>query len=282
MKLALISTLLLPLLLSCGEDYGKGRRSTADKKQPGEFITADSGTPAHLHRDNNQTVMSSRDAVAYLLDSSIQRDEIRSIPLRDKDDEGSERNVKTLADAKGRPGVSCGMKPELTLQGKISDCRDKNKERSVWEATRLGAAGEADWKLVARDNFGLEIWIDMRTNMLWADASSGANWCEASGNMEKDCKDLLAGFDKRICQDIGSVANITWRLPTRNDYLQADLDGIRFVLPTNIEEGFWTATMDSNSTLRDKAWTYESQQGTLRSAAIRSLKPVRCIGAMKI
>lgn len=282
MKITLLSALIIPLLLSCGEDYGKGRRSTAQKKPTGEFVTAELSIPAHLHRDNNQSIMSSRDAVAYLLDPSVQRDEIRAVPLRDKDDEGSVQNVKTLGDAKGRPGISCGIEPVLTLQGKIADCAEKNKERSIWEATRFGAAGEADWKLVARDKFGLEIWIDMRTNMLWADASSGANWCEASGNLEKDCKDLLESFDKRTCQNIGEVANITWRLPTRNDFLQADLDGIRFVLPTNLEAGFWTATLDSASVLRDRAWVYESQQGTLKSVAIKSLRPVRCIGALKI
>lgn len=282
MKIVLLTGLILPLLMSCGEDYGKGRRATAQKNQSGEFVTAELGIPAHLHRDNNQSIMSSRDAVAYLMDPSGQSDEIRSVPLRDKDDEGSIQNVKTLGDAKGRPGVICGIKPELTLQGKISDCAEKNKERAIWESTRFGAAGEADWKLVARNKFGLEIWIDMRTNMLWADASSGANWCEASGNMEKDCKDLLVSFDKRICQNIGELSNINWRLPTRNDFLQADLDGIRFVLPTNIEAGFWTATMDSASVLRDRAWVYESQQGTLKSVAIKSQKPVRCIGAMKI
>lgn len=282
MKLTLFNALFISLLLSCGEDYGKGRRPTVNTKQPGEFVTADLGIPAHLHRDNKQSIFSSRDAITYLLDSSAQREEIRFIPLMAKDDEGSSLNVKTLSDAKGRPGVSCGTRPELSLQGKITDCAEKNKEKAIWEATLFGASGEADWKLVARDSFGLEIWIDMRTNMLWADASSGSNWCEAAGNTEEACSTLLGSFDKRTCQNIAKLTNIVWRLPTRNDFLQADLDGIRFVLPTNSEAGFWTATMDSASVLRDRAWVYESLQGTLRSAAIKTLKPVRCIGATKI
>lgn len=281
MKIALFSTLLLPLLLSCGEDYGKGRRPTVSK-QPGQFVTAELGIPAYLHRDNNESILSSKDAINYLLDPSTQTNGIRSVPLMEKDDEGSSLNVKTLDSAKGRPGVVCGIKSELTLQGRISDCAEKNKEKAIWEATKFGASGESDWKLVARDSFGLEVWLDMRTNMLWADASEGATWCEASGNTQEKCLKDLSNFENRICQNVGKITNISWRLPTRNDFLQADLDGMRFVLPVNVQSGYWTATLDSKSVLRELAWVYKSEQGTLESRPIGTDMPVRCIGAMKI
>lgn len=282
MKLLFLLGSTLLLFGSCGEDYGKGRRPTVNPAIPGQLVTAEIGVPTYLHRDRGQAVLSSEDAIAYLLDPGSQRDELRSIPLLEKDDEGSSLNARTLGEAKGRPGVPCGLQSGLSLKGRLADCAEKNLEKASWEAVRFGVSGEADWKLLARNNFGLEIWMDQRTKMLWADASSGANWCEAAGNTQEACAALLPNFESRVCQGIAGIGDISWRLPTRNDFLQADLDGIRFVLPLNIENGFWTATLDSASVLRDKAWVYESEQGTLSSAAIKSLRPVRCIGALRI
>lgn len=91
-----------------------------------------------------------------------------------------------------------------------------------------------------------------------------------------------------------SSAKVRWRLPTKYDFDQADLDGIRFVMPDmgspgnannrandgtigggNVE---WTATPFSNS--RDIAWVYYSQGGGFQWAFSRAGagEVTRCVG----
>lgn len=271
--------MLLIGLVGCGEDSGgPNRRPGPETTTPPLVI--EGSVPGHLHRTLGNKVYSAEETLKYLLNTENQHPSYRTIPLLGMDDEGSFRNVRTLGDHKGRPGSVCGIGSGLSLRQRLENCSEINGTRSIWEAALLGAAGEADWKLVARNANGHEIWMDTRTQMLWADASSGTNWCRASGNTEESCNDLNGSLDNRICRPgIAGIDNIIWRLPTRNDFLQADLDGMRFVLPINEEEGYWTATLDSRSVLRDKAWVYESAQGTLKSSSFEATHPIRCIGA---
>ncbi len=86
----------------------------------------------------------------------------------------------------------------------------------------------------------------------------------------------------------GSNPRVRWRLPTRADWLQADIDGSRFVLPNFLSHFFWTATV--NSTDRTKALTYSTLSPTaltpfaLTSALIYPLERwkdtawIRCVG----
>lgn len=274
-----ITFLLLLGLIGCGEDSGSPNRRPAPENTTPP-LTTEGSLSGHLHRTLGNKVLSAQETIKYLLTPDSQNQSYRTIPTLNLDDEGSYRNVRTLGEHKGRPGSVCGIGNGLSLSQRLENCTELNGARSVWEASLHGAAGEADWKLVARNASGHEVWLDTRTQMIWADASSGANWCRASGNTEEACNDLNGTQTTPICRSgIAGIDNITWRLPTRNDFLLADLDGMRFVLPINEEEGFWTATLDSQSVLRDKAWVYLSAQGTLRSASFESTQPVRCIGA---
>lgn len=283
MKIVILSALVLPFLLSCGEDHGKGRRPTVKKDTVTPPVTTESGVPSYLHRDRGQRVLTTHEAISYLLDENNQTSARRSIPIIATDDEGSFSNVRTLPEAKnGRPTEVCGVGVNKTLGERISDCAQKNGSKAIWEASLYGAAGESDWKLVHRNINRYEVWIDLRTNMVWADASDGARWCKAAGNTEDRCKDDLDSAADRICKTVAGIDNVIWRLPTRNDFLQADLDGMRFVLPNNTERGFWTATINSASSTRTSAWTYRSEQGTLKSEPFSEVMAVRCIGVANL
>jgi hypothetical protein len=109
--------------------------------------------------------------------------------------------------------------------------------------------------------------IEADTSGLITDVFSVPSYMHRSIEM-----DLLASI---------GLPNIKWRLPTRNDYLQADLNGIRFVLKT-ANSPFWTATMNSASTNRSEAWTYNQSQRTIEKVAMTDLRQVRCIGAASL
>jgi hypothetical protein len=76
---------------------------------------------------------------------------------------------------------------------------------------------------------------------------------------------------------ITSTPVVRWRLPTIYDYKQADIDGIRAVLPgmdADIRE--WTATV--SATYRDSAWYFKAPQGSINSTFRNTLQGARCVG----
>jgi hypothetical protein len=131
-----------------------------------------------------------------------------------------------------------------------------------------------------------EIWMDLRTGMVWSDIITfEGNWCSASGsqlqkadNVGEDC--AITGKGQSLCTkyDPVELPKVSWRLPTRHDYLQADIDGIRFVLNKEPNTFFWTATVSSDIKARDKAWTYNMTSGTLVAELMNTNRHVRCIG----
>lgn len=79
----------------------------------------------------------------------------------------------------------------------------------------------------------------------------------------------------------GSNPLVYWRLPTRNDFLQMDINGGRFVLP-NVGIGsypyyFWTATVVSTN--RSRAWTNSHRHGLMyQNQSMTQEHYVRCVG----
>jgi hypothetical protein len=164
---------------------------------------------------------------------------------------------------------------------------------ATWDGTNSGASGESIWKLVSRTSSGQETWLDTRTGLVWSDIVKNAsginlfNWCQASGNDQNDttteiidCNELNAG--ESVCVGAsyeGSENQVKWRLPTRNDFLLADINGARFVLKKETEQGLWTATLKSGVVGRNEAWVYDSQFGILSSGLLSTQRQVRCVGA---
>ncbi len=296
-KLNFLATgLCLALLQSCGNDIASGSRknsgtglSSTTPRATGDapIIIPDTiAVASHMYREKGTMVISYAEEMAKTLANTLP-DAYRKIPNILIDDEG--KNV-TTRDTLGRPSVMCGIGDDFEgVKTRIADCSAKNADRSFWNGNAHGTSGEAVWVLVTRSGTGLETWRDNRTGMIWSDVlSAGSNWCKASGNTQQptspattDCN-ALAASDSLCAGNIsmdGIGPHIVWRLPTRNDYLQADLDGARFVLPNR---GLaWTATINSNIITRNEAWAYRLTNGTLEVSELTSLRQVRCIGVPK-
>jgi hypothetical protein len=285
-------TALLPLI-SC-EDMLSNRKMA----QSPEITRSDVGTEgiyalrSHIHREKGTKTLSYADEIQKTLRGDLPASIYRVIPLMEKDDEGSKENVVTVNEL-GRPDFNCGSGDSfIGIDPRIVDCSEKNGAKALWEGFRYGAAGESTWTLVMRNN-SKEIWLDGRTGMVWshlivtAEDKKIFNWCKASGNDQNnttiavlDCNEL--GIGESLCagqvfEEIGEKVN--WRLPTRNDYLQADINGFRFVFVKEESQGLWTATIRALSDGRKEAWVYESKEGTLSGGVLSSLRHVRCIGA---
>lgn len=278
----LLILISLTALVGCGEDSGSRRRPLETVTPP---VTTDDTfvVPSQLHRTTGLALLTSRQESDEILANSLPVG-YRTIPLMALDDEGTPgKNVRTRSSL-GRPTANCGTTTGTTVNERIINCSNINGTTATWDGAN-GAAGESTWRLVTKDG-SQEIWADIRTGYLWSDVQdSAANWCQASGNRTKEdgasvnCE--TSAVDVTCTgKTLMGLANVKWRLPTRNDYLQADINGLRFVMKTpTLLTGFWTATMNSKATTRNEAWVYVQEQGTLESALLTEDRQVRCVGA---
>jgi hypothetical protein len=189
-------------------------------------------------------------------------------------------NARNGLNHQGRPAQPCGLGANVSLSDRIKSCKRVNGNSAVWSAQQ-GNGGESDWKLVTLTPERVEVWYDARTKLIWSDlADASSNWCEASGNSEDNCKAI--GDNVSVCVNRSTVdplhglSNIVWRLPTRNEYLQGEVDGLRAVLKDEAAGIYWSATL--NSAGLTKAWTYDQHDGTIGSSALTDTLKVRCVG----
>ena len=107
-------------------------------------------------------------------------------------------------------------------------------------------------------------------------SAPGGSWSDTSTGI----RDSKGGMMKAVNSDPkGSSPSVRWRLPTRWDFEQADVDGIRWVLPhfkTKLES-VWTAT--TYTYYMNSAWNYSTDTGALLSGGSRAgALSVRCVG----
>lgn len=199
-----------------------------------------------------------------------------------------------------RPTVTCGT-TQTTIAARIAHCATQNSSAATWNGQTNGIAGEGNWKLVTYTGT-YEVWRDERTGLVWSDkVPTNDNWCKATGNAQADdpssyCNNAsyqdqttpysycvedashqpaLAGENwttgayHGIKGGMGAVATgtspaVRWRLPSRADWMQADIDGVRQVLP-NINNTFWSATIYDS--LRQRANYFIGGSGTIAASS---------------
>jgi hypothetical protein len=175
---------------------------------------------------------------------------------------------------------------DASVTDRISNCKNTDfmvLKAVFWSGKELGRNGEGNWELVAfSKSENIKLWKDTRTGLVWSDiVVEDADFKTASGVKidEEENK------DNRICQvpnnltsphALGRISNkkIHWRLPNRNEYLQADLNGARNVL-SKTSELTWTSTHAGDS---NEAWAITQSTGVLVKLPTDTKIRVRCIG----
>lgn len=270
-------------LVACNDDVPSNRFNPTQSPQVADQgnVTVYSG----IHRERNNAPITYYSEII----TNSEGAKVRAIPDIRFDDEGAdEKNVSTRT-FQVRPDQLCGSVIKASLKDKIADCLKMNGEKSSWNGTIDAGSAESLWVLVtlAENEAGekYEVWLDTRTGMVWSDlVAANGNWCQASGSqlpksehVGENCE--ITGKGASLCTNYNpaELPKVSWRLPTRHDYLQADIDGIRFVLLPGTDT-FWTATASSDVKARDKAWTYNMRNGTLVAELMNTTRHVRCIG----
>jgi hypothetical protein len=293
----------LPLLMNCGSRLCANQASCPDGSWVlGSFAVF---TASQMHRDSATPQNTLAQELA--LGTAAVQSTYRQVPNITKDDEGTVGGSVTFA---LRPTTPCGT-TQNTVAARIADCAAQNPTRSTWDGPTNGNAGQGVWKLVTY-NSTHEVWRDERTTLLWSDTLGTTNWCRASGSSgggpygqvdpSSYCDNVVnqnqvtpeswctedAGLSTPGTYDsmkggmrfaaTGTSPSVVWRLPTKWDYDQAELNGIRFPLP-NILFTFWSATVFSST--RDWAFAFRGDSGEYdyffanRNGAGYS---VRCVG----
>lgn len=270
----------LILLISCQETPSTRNYTPSPEVERPEVSQEISFPRSQIHRIRGNEVISNEE------EATSDEDTYLTIPLIGQSDDGinSDSVVRQT-----RPQKICGTNVDQNIAERIKDCQQKNLSSSTFIGKTNGNTGEGDWSLVSLDKFGFETWIDLTTKMLWSDTIDNTNWCKASGNNQGSVEDitiscLTIGENQNICssqlsESLGSFTKLVkWRLPTRNDYLLADINGSRLVFEQS-SESFWTATVHSLN--RDQAWSINLSTGQLLPVSRDKVLSVRCIGSLK-
>lgn len=181
----------------------------------------------------------------------------------------SENDNDTSVTKAETPSTFCGDSLESINQS-IFDCQKKNPESYLWDGEKNGISGEGDWQLVF---YGPQktLWIDLNTALIWSDILKPQAWPYANKNTESTA---CNASENEASLGNFSKDQIHWRLPTRNEFLLADINGARFVL-NNLDNLFWTASTDKNQ----MAWAINQTDGTLIKKAYQELLHIRCVGS---
>lgn len=265
------------LALSCGApknknsrgDKGDGQRRQRDNQaaNPADAIDYPNYLKSQIFRTRGSKQLTYKSGAALVAANAVPA-WIHNIPDPNLD------NDRTVTKAIA-PEANCGTGTFANINARIEDCKKLNAATSVWSGFNNGIAGEGNWYLVAK-NGGNILWMDATTALIWSSSIGSLEWARASG---------ARGFAKEMpCianKDNAGLGNIpeeqiAWRLPTRAEFLQADINGARYVLP-NLDSQYWTASFDDGG----RAWSITQESGILESIDENSTLSVRCVGVIK-
>ncbi|MBD66561.1 MAG: hypothetical protein CME62_15220 [Halobacteriovoraceae bacterium] len=270
MKNILVFSLLTSILVSCidaannsrNKDDGKNVRDT--RAGSGDKLA---GVKSQFFRNVGKDQLTTNQMIAKIKEDNLV--DYRLIPNPDSDHD-------LMVGLQMQNLENCGMLLTAdSIKDRINHCIEKNGDNSTWDGSVQGNSGEGRWQLVYFDKNEDDsspsreaIWQDESTGLLWSHGLGKANWETASGS------DVAK--EDFICNQIETLPadEVKWALPTRNVFLQADLNGARFVLPDTAEY-YWTATKNNRT---QQAWAIEQSTGKLTSLDEMSQRKVRCVG----
>ena len=118
--------------------------------------------------------------------------------------------------------------------------------------------------MITRDSRGQEVYLDAYTGKIWGDMIAEDAPQKAG---IKACSGILA--------HIGGLSEIEWRLPSLEDYYEAENRQIFDQLP-NYRKSFWTSTTDTLGA--DTGYQFE---GRATMVKLKYFGAIRCVGDYK-
>lgn len=278
---------LFLLLVGCGaaensrEDNSKPRIETV-KPDDGEKVVF---TPLE------RSMIRRTKGVSRILYTQVQESlKLNNLPVAYQSTPTPEEESATAVESipLERRKIDCGISIDnkLTVAERVKDCKTKIGQSSstLWSALVNGISGEGNWFLVTYIE-GKKVWQDSSTGLLWSDVVGTDTFAMALGrdpaDLEKEIISLCSSLNDNINPALGKLplSRVKWRLPNREEYLQADINGARSVL-TDSGSNLWTASFDKQFGGEYKAWSIDHKDGILASTLIDERLDVHCIGVV--
>ena len=283
----------------CGSDAvtGGGANRSAPLTQKQELEAGTCSDPNHKTRSTCESAAATNSWIPTRLENA--RDIIDVL----HDDERAATPFANALQKYSHPGTGrsfptheCGLSGNV--ESRVKECD------TIWIGSLGAKAGGANWSLVSFLN-GKQVWRNERTRALWSDELAESNHCRASGNIQNAGTDC-SGNSESLCAETNSALNVPdksiastqviyaeakgemglhsatavlWRLPTREDFMQAYADGATFVLPGFANSNHWTASVWSGDT--SVGWIFYNTaggNGGFYGADRMQSHAVRCIG----
>ena len=225
---------------------GKTPRGDTDVTRP--TVLADS-FPSYIYRDKGSKQYTLNEINKYSRSNTLPTT-VKAIANPYEHNDSNVTKVGIIA-------VNCGDAGTLTSTNeRIEDCKNKNPAAATWDGAKNSFSGEGQWSLIYSVGSN-EAWLDKRTGLVWSSTiEDRVNWKKANG--------YLVDEDEAICQHnkirFFNNGDVKWRLPNRNEFLQADINGLRYVL-SETDMKVWTAT--SSATNIGYAWAIYLKDGIL-------------------
>ncbi len=273
----LLSITALILLISCNANQNPNvvNRENADKEET--KVTEDEAIRSQMNRNRGSDTV---------IQATIM-DEVKSTKKAYYPEGYSEVPSSTTTESYAEKidiskyTTECGVLKETTstVGERIADCRKKYTNTmgipSSWVAKNFGVSGEGNWSLVSvaidatqTPEVTTLVWYDFTTRLLWSDHIKEATFEEAVSDFNGVCKT----FNKDNVHFL-NTSYIDWRLPTRSEFLQADINGSRYIL-NNLDKTYWTSTLLT----REAVYSIKQSTGNSSSTALTETHSVRCVG----
>lgn len=236
------------ILFACGKGLNNPNL-TRNVLEAASYLGFRDFAPSGLFRSPGkpQLTIAEEHALGALPSSLLERkaQAYREIPVFELDDESLWSSATALGLHDGPP---CGT-AQVSIEERAAHCATE------WDGEEHTRGPAAKWRLITRTASRNEVWQDMRTGLLWSDyaVAEAVNWCAASGN-DEDLRGYMDGVNcseehPNVCREASSIdarggingSGVQWYLPSIYDWLQAELDGIRFVL-RNISTTYWSSS----------------------------------------
>lgn len=291
MRLQLLTLLSLVLLAGCLEVPDNADRETKDPpdRRPVTGEDLDNDLSAYIRSQAFRTKNTKQYSIAgirkYVAANGTFPKTFHPVP-----NDRLTTDMREETTPYSRRQTNCGLLPnenEPTIKKRMEDCAEVYKEDLdgyLWNGEVKGISGEGKWQLVMKKG-DRHIWLDHTTQLIWSDLITEATWEMASGSQinaaDAKCTNTYLAADvadETKDEFMGLTADeVFLRLPTRNDFLQADLNGSRFVLGNTENKTYWSANYSSED---DRAWAIDQEDGILMKMPPTTTNSVRCVGVI--
>lgn len=293
----LLCLLMLGTLVSCGAAKNNESRAGDPPPNNGDRSIQPAGSEefqktqrSHMFRNKESQQLNYYGERKALAEKTLPKTH-RTIPDAERDVDTNVIHPEKIAS----PEAGCGnyngtdTNQAVSITARHKNCAEVQGDTNAvtWNGKNKAINGEGFWQLISNSSytennqvFNKIVWQDLSTGLLWSDLTASYTWEEASGNKNTDSRPCVSKSNTPK-HELGRIhpSIVSWRMPNRNEFLQADLNGSRFVLPNN-SDFVWTASFGKTDNGIDKAWAINVSTGELKLMATSTELPTRCIGVV--